>query len=248
MKTILVFAAMTVVACAGEWGLRLESPRDTLGWVSQTWEIAGLTASARGEAQLLPLAFQRLVLGLSASGGISTWKLEGTLLSSGRLDFFLSASSSLGFTLGAATAQLALGGKWGWAALNFSPLWIGTFWALVEIEGTNWKGKVQGEWPAATLALRVESGGFALSLGNTVILAVSEEKGDWGLGAQIQIVPKRQQKLMLSWTNSSGTAQAWLSLEGGGLMLTEKAEPWNIMFFLLFGQNTQGILELTYTF
>ncbi|MFN3347135.1 MAG: hypothetical protein ACK42E_04940 [Candidatus Bipolaricaulaceae bacterium] len=248
MRLILVWATAAVVACAGEWGLRLESPRDTWGWVSQTWDLAGLTTSIRGEAQLIPFAFRRLALHASGTGTWSTWKLEGAWLSSGRMDLFLSASLSRGFALGQTTVQLAAGGRCGWAALNVSPLWVSTFWALAEVEGPRGKGRVQWDGPPSVWTLRLEIPNLTLSLGRAVVLELWQTQGDWTLSTQVQLAPAREQRLSATWTSAGRTTRAWLSLEGGGLLFSASQGEWALLFSLLWEEDMRGTLELTRAF
>ncbi len=245
---VLAVAVVAVVASAGEWGVRLASPQETLGWVSQTWELLGLTASARVEAQLIPVAFQRGVIGLSGSGTSIIWKLEGGFFSSGRADAFLSASFSHSSPFGLAAARLAAGGKWGWAALNLSPLWIGTFWALLEVESVHWKGKMHWEGLPSVVTVRLESTNIAVYVGNTVALELATRQGHWTLSTKIQIKAVREQQLMLAAVSNHGTMRVWLSLSGGGLLLTQGMGEWTALFSLVWGHNTQGVLELTRVF
>lgn len=248
MTRVLAVAVVAVVASGGELGVRLASPQQTLGWVSQTWELLGLTTSAQVEAQLIPVAFQRGVISLSGSGTYISWKLEGVFFSSGRVDAFLSASFSHSSPFGLAAVRLAAGGKWGWAALNLSPFWIGTFWALLEVESAHWQGKMQWEGPPSVLTVRLESTNIAVHLGKTVALELATCQGDWTLSTTIQIKPVREQQLMLALISNHGKMRVWLSLSGGGLLLTQGMGEWTAVFSLVWGRNTQGVLELTRLF
>lgn len=248
MLLILVLAAVALGACAGEWGMRLESPRETLGWISQTWELGSFTTAVRAELRLLPTSFQRLVLSLSGSWLGSPWKVEGIWLSAGRLDAFLSASVSHGFSVGSARAQLAAGGKGGWAAINLSPLWLGTFWALAQLEGPQLNAKVQWEGPPSAWSVRIEGAGVAFSLGRALTLELRETQNEWTLSSQIQVAPRLEQRLTVAWNSGPRTMKAWLTLEGGGVVFAESRGGWSVLFSLVWGREVRGALELTRVF
>lgn len=248
MQLILVLAAVALGACAGEWGIRLESPPETLGWLSQTWELGSFTTAVRADLRLLPFSFQRMVLSLSGSWLGNPWKVEGTWLSSGRLDAFLSASASHGFSVGLGRFQLAAGGKWGWAAINLSPLWLGTFWALAQLEGPQLNAKIQWEGPPSVWTVRIERAGLVFSWGRALTLEFRETQDEWTLSAQVQLAPRPEQRLSVAWDSAQRNLRAWLTLDGGGVLMAENLGGWNVLFSLYWGKEVRGALELTRAF
>lgn len=248
MRVFGVLVVLALGACAGEWGVRLEAPGPGQAWLGQDWTFGGMTFSARAEAQLLPLGFRRGTLGLSGSGAPVSWKLEGILLGTGRMDAFLSASFSKSLTAGPAVVRLAAGGKGGWAALNLAPLWLGTGWVSGEAEAGDWRGKLQWEGPPSAWTLRVSAPSFALTLGPALALELWQNFGPWTASTQIQIGPRPGQRVAVAWASEQGTARIWLDLEGGGLLFASSGGSQSLLFSLLWGSGLQGTLEITRAF
>lgn len=235
-------------AFAGEIGLRVEAPENAWVWMAQDWELSGLTGSSRVEMGLLPLGFRRGTLGLSWATGLGAWKAEGILLSSGRIDLLFSSTLSQSFALPLGDVQAAVGGKWGWAAVNMAPTWVGGGWLLFQLAMGRWTTKLELEGPPVAAGLSIEGPGVSFSVGSALALTLSQTRGDLSLSAQIQITPRKTGKITAVWAGLNGTLQAWLGLGGAGLVLSHSLGNLNVLFFLSFDQKPSGFLEVTRNF